>query len=228
MNTVVVIPARQNSKGLPGKNIKEMEGQPLISYAILDGLRMKDSSNVFVSTDSLKIKEIAEKYGAEVPFLRPSEYAKDSSPDIQWVRHFIAWSKVIYDTIPEYIVHLRATTPIRSIDILDKAVTTFKSNPDATALRSVELFAETPYKWIKIDERGYFKPLLGDDKDAHIRPRQKYPNVYRPNGYIDIYRVSTILKGSLCGDRVLAYITPYSPEIDDEETFKVAEAIIKY
>ncbi len=227
MNTVTVIPSRGGSKGLPNKNIREIAGQPLISYAILDALRMQDTSGIFVSTDSTEIAKIAEKYGAEVPFKRPAKYAKDNSPDIEWVRHFLAWYRLIFDMLPEYIVHLRATTPIRDISILDNAVTTLKSNPGASSLRSVELFPETPYKWIKIDENGYFQPLLDEDKEAHILPRQKYPNVYRPNGYIDIYKTGTILDGSLCGDKVLAYITPYSPEIDNEETFKVAEAMLK-
>lgn len=227
MNIVAVIPARQGSKGIANKNIKEIGGQPLISYAILDALRMKEVDNVFVSTDSLKIKKIAEKYGAEVPFMRPSKYSQDNSSDSQWVGHFIAWYKVIYDKVPDYIVHLRATTPLRRVDILDEAITTLKMNPQATALRSVELFAESPYKWVKIDKEGYFKPLLNDDKEAHIMPRQKYPNVYRPNGYIDIYDIKTLLSGTLCGDKILAYITPRSVEIDDSDSFELAEAVMR-
>lgn len=226
MNIVSVIPARGGSKGLKNKNIKEFAGQPLLSYSILDSLRMTDVEQTFVSTDSEDIMKIAKKYGAEVPFQRPSKYSKDNSPDYQWVNHFLILFKLIYEYLPEYIVHLRATTPIRDIQILDNAIEALKSNPQASGLRSVELFSETPYKWVKLDSNGYFEPLLGDDKDSHVKRRQDYPNVYRPNGYIDIYRVSTILKGNLCGDRVLGYITPLSVEIDDKETFELAEAMM--
>lgn len=219
-----VIPARGGSTGIKNKNIIDFCGQPLISYAILDAIRL--NGNAFVTSDNNRILKISEKYGA-IPVKRPAKYASNTSLDIEWAKHFLSWFEVTYDDTIDYIVHLRATTPIRDISILKQATDTLQSHTNASALRSVELFPESPYKWVKIDSRGYFEPLLNNDKEAHITPRQNYPNVYRPNGYVDIYKTSVIKTGSLCGDKVLAFITPYSPEIDNEETFKVAEAMMK-
>jgi N-acylneuraminate cytidylyltransferase len=227
MKTVCVIPARGGSKGVKNKNLREVGGQPLISYAILDALRVPQIDEVYVSTDSRDIIKVAKHYGAEAPFLRPPRYSKDNSPDIAWVRHFLVWHRLVYQDFPQFIVHLRATTPIRDIGVLDNAITTLKSNPQATSLRSVELFAESPYKWVKIDDRGYFQPLLGQDTESHLKPRQKYPNVYRPNGYIDIYRTTTVCNKSLCGSKTLAYITPFSMEVDNEESLDWIDAMLK-
>lgn len=226
LKTVIAIPARGNSKSILDKNIKNIAGQPLISYTILDALRMDNIFGSYVSTDSIKIKKVAEKYGGDVPFLRPSKYAEDNSPDVQWVKHFLAWFRLIYETLPSYLISLRPTTPCRKVEILNEALITLKSNPEATSLRSVELFPETPYKWVKIDKEGYFQPLLDEDRDAHMKSKQDKPNVYRPNGYIDIYKTSTILKGSLCGNKILSFITPLSVEIDNQETFDLAEAVL--
>lgn len=89
MKPICIIPARAGSKGVKGKNIRKLDGKPLISYAIESTLESKLFSDVFVSTEDLKISKIAKKYGAEVPFLRPKKLAMDNSDIVETLHHTI-------------------------------------------------------------------------------------------------------------------------------------------
>lgn len=227
LNIVAIIPARSGSKGIPNKNIRELNEQPLISYSILDAIRTVSIDEVFVTTDSTLIADISLTYGAVVPFLRPKELALSNSTDFGWANHFIRWFKEQYDYYPEYLVLLRTTTPIREISIIEKAIECIKKEPEATSLRSVQEFSESPYKWFKFNGEKYLYPLLGDDFDLCNRPRQEVPIAYKPNGYVDILKSSTILDGDVYGKKILGFKTPYSVEIDVEEDFILAEALMK-
>jgi len=220
-----LIPCRSGSKGVINKNIRELGGQPLIAYPILDSLRTKQIKETYVSTDDEQISLIAQKYGAEVPFLRPKEYATDTSPDIEYAQHFIHWYNYKFEHYPQLLVVLRATTPFRDISLLDKAISHILEHPQATSLRSVELFDESPYKWFK-KKGDYLYPLLNDDWNMHLLPRQNVPIAYRPNGYIDIYKPQQILQGQLCGTKILSFVTPKSVEIDTENNFRFAEYLV--
>ena len=90
-NNVALIPARSGSKRVINKNISPLEGHPLIAYTIISALESNEFDDVIVSTDSNEIKEVAEYYGASVPFIRPEEYSQDTSPDIQWVKHSLRY-----------------------------------------------------------------------------------------------------------------------------------------
>ena len=217
---VSVIPARGGSKGILNKNIIELNGQPLIGYSIVDSLRCKLIEETYVSTDSEEIKEIAEKYGAEVPFLRPEKYAQDSSTYIQWVNHFLYWYKSTHDgNSPEYIVHLRPTTPLREPIIIDEAINKILNHKEATSLRSVHKLSESPYKMFALREE-YLEGLFPNFplKEYYNLPRQSFPKVYKPNGYVDILKIEVISHHqSLHGDRILAFETPFVIEIDTLE-----------
>jgi len=211
-------------KGVPNKNIKELDGQPLIAYSILDSLRTPLIEETYVTTDSPKIAKIAKKYGAEVPFLRPKKYATSTSTDIGYAKHFVNWYYATKGELP-LIVILKPTTPIREVDILNNAITSFL-NSKATSLRAVEEFDESPYKWFDIKD-GYLVPLLNDNWDMHSMPRQLVPKVYRPNGYIEICRSEFIRENDLCGKLILPYITPVSKEIDTELDFKIVQFLLQ-
>ena len=115
--TYAIIPARGGSKGVPRKNIKLLKGFPLIAYSIVAAKMSKMTDRVIVSTDSQEISDIAQKYDAEVPFLRPAEYAHDRSPDIDFVRHAIDWFAKNESNQPELFVHLRPTTPLNILTV---------------------------------------------------------------------------------------------------------------
>jgi CMP-N-acetylneuraminic acid synthetase len=222
-NIVTIIPARGGSKGVAKKNIIDLAGQPLISYPILDSLRVREISETFVSSDDVEILDIAKKFGAEL-VERPKALATDKSLDIDWALHFLSWFKKRYLKYPTYIVLLRTTTPIREIEVIERAINKIKKYPEATSLRSVEEFSESPYKWFNLNNDFLF-PLMGSFNDTD-KPRQLMPRVYKPNGYVDILKTETLLRDELYGKKILSFVTPKSVEIDTYDDFKYAEYII--
>lgn len=218
---VAIIPARGGSKSIPGKNIRLIKGHPMIAYSIAAAKLAENIDRVLVSTDSEEIAEIAKQYGAEVPFLRPSEYAQDHSPDIDFVKHAIDWLAKNEKSIPEYWIHLRPTTPLRNPDIIDHAIVQMKADHEATSLRSGSICVHPPYKWFQ--KKGkYLVPLSpGLTCDEVNLPRQEFPEVYIPNGYVDIIKSKFVIQSDLLhGDKMIGFKTNEVPDIDTEEDMK--------
>ena len=221
-----IIPARGGSKGILKKNIKYLGGIPLIAYSIAIAKLSKKINRIIVSTDDPEIAEIAIKFGAEVPFLRPKEISQDSSTDLEFMLHILNWLNINNEIIPKYFIHLRPTTPIRSEEIIDKAIESIMNNNEATSLRSAHLCPESPFKWFSKDPSNtYYQPLfLSGEKDILNMPRQIVPSAYIPNGYVDILISDYILKNnSLHGDKILAFESPFCVEIDTLDDFKYLE-----
>ena len=120
MNEILaIIPARCGSKGVKNKNIKKLAGHPLLAYSIA-AAKLAGIDYVIVSTDSKYYAEIANNYGAQVPFIRSSQISKDNSTDYEFMYHAMHWVKENKEFCPEYWVHLRPTTPIRKVKTLEK------------------------------------------------------------------------------------------------------------
>lgn len=222
-----IIPARSGSKGVPDKNIKMLAGHPLIAYSIQAAKKTPSITRVIVSTNSTKYAEIAEKYGAETPFIRPPDISGDKATDIEFFRHLIEWFRHEEDYIPEYLVHLRPTTPIREPDIINNAINSFIGS-NYSALRSAHKMSDTTYKTFEIIDNKF--TLLcggGFNIESTTLPRQSFPTTYNPNGYVDIVRASKIDAGILHGDCVRAFITDISFEIDEKEDFSYLEYLVK-
>lgn len=220
-----IIPARGGSKGVPKKNLALLAGFPLIAYAIVAAKLSKKIDRVIVSTDSEEIAAVAKKFGAEVPFMRPREFASDTSQDIEWARHAIQWFKQNEKKVPEYIVHLRATTPLRKSEDIDKAIEMIQARPEATSLRSGYEMRESPYKLFGITG-GYFTGLFPDDPrlEYYNLPRQSFPPVYQPDGYVDVLKTDLIKRnGTMTGDKILAFISEDTGEIDTIKDFEYLE-----
>lgn len=223
---IAIIPARSGSKGVPGKNIKLLGELPLFAYSIIAAKMMPSVLRVIVSTDSEEYAEIAKKYGAEVPFLRPNEISGDKSTDFDLFLHALNWFKENENLIPEYILHLRPTTPLRNPQIMEEAVKLFNENKNlASSLRSGHSAPESPYKWFLKDENNYFKGLREDLTPEKVNlPRQSFPSVYIPDGYIDILKSSVILStGTLHGDKMLVFESPFCVEVDTKDDFEYLE-----
>jgi CMP-N,N'-diacetyllegionaminic acid synthase len=219
--TIAIIPARSGSKGVPDKNIKSLGGRPLIAYSIQVGLMAENIDRVIVSTDSESYASIGKECGAEVPFLRPAEISTDSSTDYECVQHALDWLKALEGEIPEYIVHLRPTTPLREPAVVAAAVEAFRKDKEATALRSVHEMSESAYKCFCV-ESGHLVDLgtSSGDLDEANNARQSYPKTYYGNGYVDVLRSEFILKhGKIHGDRVMAFITDVTHEVDSATDF---------
>jgi N-acylneuraminate cytidylyltransferase len=225
IDVVAIIPARSSSKGVPGKNIKLLAGKPLLAYSIAAARLSRKIDRVIVSTDSEHYANIAREYGAETPFIRPAELSADSSGDYEWIKHALDWIEDNDGYQPEYLVHLRPTTPLREVSYIDGAIERIKKDNDATALRSMHEMSETAYKTLEI-EGGYLKCICSGsfDIDAANLPRQTYEKTYVANGYVDIIRSSFVIENEkVFGNRVIAYITPGITDIDTLEDFEYLE-----
>ena len=150
---LAVIPARGGSKSIPQKNIKYIGKHPLVAYSIAVARMSKIIERVIVSTDSDQIAEVSSKYGAEVPFLRPSEIAKDDSIDMEWIEHLLSYVEKKERKKVEYLVHLRPTTPFREINIVDDGIKYIVNSPSATSLRSVSLANQPPQKMFSLGKK---------------------------------------------------------------------------
>ena len=217
-----LIPARGGSKSVPKKNIRDFDGHPLIAYSIAAARITPGIDRVIVSTDSEEIADIARYYGAEVPFLRPSAYAGDASPDIDFVRHAIGYFLENEGSCAEYLVHLRPTTPLRLPRIISEGIDLIRSIKESTSLRSGHICASPPYKWFKAGAKHYWEPLMqGMTPDDANKPRQDFPDVYIPNGYVDVLKSDFIWENQLMhGTRMLGLLTEEIPDIDTELDMK--------
>lgn len=212
---VAIIPARGGSKGIPKKNLISVLGEPLISWTIKTALSCTKINRVIVSTDDEEIASISLNCGAEVPFIRPKEFAQDTSLDIDVFKHVLDWFEETSQEVPYCFVHLRPTGPARCIGDINKAIGNFLEDDNLDSLRSVCLAEQTPYKmWL--EEEGKLVSVANDPgiKEFHSQPRQELPKVYWQNGYVDIIKAETISNlNSMVGNNCMAFIS--SKEVKD-------------
>ena len=214
-----VIPARSGSKSIKDKNIQDINGKPLIAYSILTAKSIPEIDRVIFSTDSIDYKKIAERYGAECLYLQPDSISRNDSGDIKWISYLLNWLKENENELPEFLIHLRPTSPLRDSKYISKAIQFMKQHPEATALRSVYEMGQTAYKHFEIED-GFLKSVGSGsfDLDDANKPRHLYPTTFDANGYVDILRTSYILgtgKTKIHGNKVIAFQVPYITDIDE-------------
>jgi len=227
-HVAALILARGGSKGVPKKNIRMLGGHPLIAYSIVAARACSQIDRVIVSTDSPEIAGVANRYGAETPFLRPSELAQDASMDIEAIQHAIQWLKAHEGWEPELLVHLRPTTPLRDPQWIREAVHLLQTNHEATSLRSVHEVAEPPQKLMGLQD-GFLVGLFPDETRPEYfnLPRQAFPAAYHPNGYVDVLRTDLVREGrTLYGSNILGFQTPLAVEIDRPEDLDYVEYLL--
>jgi CMP-N,N'-diacetyllegionaminic acid synthase len=221
-----LIPARGGSKGVPGKNIRALAGKPLIQYTIESALQAAKLTDVIISTDSLDIVAIAERAGAKIPFIRPSELAQDHTPALSVIQHALEWLKTQGDHY-DMVCLLQPTSPFRPVGFIDKAITKFLQT-EAESLISV-LPVPTDYNphWVfELNERGLLKIATGE---VQIIPRrQELPRAYFRDGSIYLTKTEVVLKkNSLYGDAI-SYIemdNTYHVNIDTMADWEQAEKL---
>lgn len=226
---LALIPARGGSKSVPRKNLRLLADKPLIVHSIEQALETRSITRVVVSTDDDEIAEVAQRNGAEVPFMRPRDLAEDSTPDLAVFQHALAWLEEHERYIPDAVVQLRPTAPVRRIETIDRAVEVFLKRPDVDSLRSVSLAKQTPFKMWFIDDREYLEPVitLEGRSESYNLPRQALPHAYWQNGYIDITRPRVIKSGSMTGSHILGFVIDEPcVEIDYEEHLQAAEKLL--
>lgn len=224
---LAIIPARSGSKGIKNKNIKLLAGKPLLAHSIEHAIQACLVNRVLVSTDSSEYADIARKYGAEVPFLRPSVISGDDALDIDTFKHALDYLEKHEGYKPDIVVQLRPTYPIRDINDIDNMITLLINNPEIESIRCITPAAETPYKMWR-EENGRIFPLLNDIEEAYNMPRQKLPAIYMQNACIDVVRSCVIIKKhSMSGKNIMGYKMDNNFDIDTEDDFRKAEAYIR-
>ena len=225
-SALAIIPARSGSKSIKDKNIVTLAGHPLIAYTIAAAKLTASISRIIVSTDSEKYAEIARQYGAEVPFLRPPELSSDDATDFGFMLHAMNWFDQNEQNTPELWIHLRPTTPLREPIFIEEALSLIRKTPNATSLRSAYPCASSPYKWFRHNNEGYLHSIISEDTDLDKLnfPRQVYPKVYVPDGYVDIVRHSFVTETqTLHGNKVIGFISPVCTEVDSKEELRRIE-----
>ncbi|MCC6216263.1 MAG: acylneuraminate cytidylyltransferase family protein [Polyangiaceae bacterium] len=216
---LALIPARGGSKGVPRKNVLPVAGKPLLVWSIDHARAATSVTRVLVSTDDDEIAAVALAHGAEVPFRRPPEHATDAATDLDVFRHALLWLVQHEGALPELVVHLRPTAPIREPGAIDRAVERMLADPTADALRSVGPALQTPYKMWRIVD-GVLEPVVRIQgvAEAHSMPRQALPVAYWQNGHVDVVRPRAVLEqGSMVGQRCLAFVIRSPGDLDYPE-----------
>ena len=227
---LALIPARSGSKGLPDKNLRQLGNHPLLAWSIRACTLSKLINRIIVSTDSSEYASVAKNYGAEVPFLRPPEISLDKSTDLEFVQHALGVLQEKESYLPDFIIHIRPTTPIRKPENIDLAIDKFStSNGNFTSLRSVHEMSESAYKTFEIqDEQLVSTFFKQQDLETSNQPRQSLPKTYSPNGYVDVILPSLITSyGKIHGDKVLPFLTEQVIEVDTSWDFNMLELQIQ-
>lgn len=224
---LAIIPARGGSKGLPGKNIREMCGKPLIAWSIEHAQESKYVDNIFISTDSQEIADVAEKYGAPCSELRPAEFARDTTPSSAFIIYTLKKMEKEgkhYD----YFILLEPTSPLRDVEDVDKSLEMLIDSPESESCVGVAMSGTIhPAFMILVGKDGYLKPY---EVGKHDLRRQDLPNVYFFEGSVYVSKVESYLqRKTFYHEKTLPYIVPEwkSHEVDNLVDFNIIETIMK-
>ena len=226
-SAVALIPARSGSERVPDKNIRPLAGHPLIAYAISVARQAGVFDRVVCSTDSGKIAEIAHRYGADVPFLRPSELSTSTSTDIEWIRHVLERLDEHYDLF----AIVRATNPFRGPDAFIRGMRQLLATSEADSIRAVELVKQHPGKmWVV--EGKTMRPLLEQahlDVAWHAGQYPALPEIYVQNSALEIAWTRVVSQTGTREGRVVAPFFTRGQEgfnVDYEEDWARARALV--
>ncbi|MCM3079671.1 cytidylyltransferase domain-containing protein [Brevibacillus invocatus] len=221
-SVLAIIPARGGSKGVPQKNIRYLSGKPLIAWTIQEAKKSNYIDRIVVSTDDERIAEVANSWGAEVPFMRPPELAQDNTPGMAPILHAM---KMIpgYD----YIVELQPTSPLRTVEDIDSCLEQcIEQNVDSCV--SVTLTDKSPYWMYSLSECKELIPVI--TKNNTITRRQDSPDVFVLNGAVFVAKSAWLEHtGNFLHEETIGFVMPKERSIDLDTTldFALAEAIIK-
>jgi len=226
-SAVALIPARSGSERVRDKNVRPLAGHPLIAYAIAAAREAGVFDRVVCSTDSGKIGEVAQRYGADVPFLRPPQFATSTSPDIEWIRHALDHLDEHYDIF----AIVRATNPFRGPDVLRRGYEQLLETPEADSIRAIELVKQHPGKmWVL--EGKLMRPLLDQSSLEvawHAGQYQALPPIYVQNSALEIAWTRVV---SQTGTREGRVVAPFLTDryegfnIDDEDDWDRARRLL--
>jgi CMP-N,N'-diacetyllegionaminic acid synthase len=228
MKILAIIPARGGSKGVPGKNIKLLNGKPLMAYTSEIALQSKHFTEVIVSTEDSQIVEVSKRLGIKVPFIRPMALAEDHVPTIDVIIHALNWYgniNIFFDAV----CLLQVTSPFRTLEFLDKAIEKFIES-GCDSLVSVQRVPHeyNPHWTFEVNAEGNLKIATGETKI--ISRRQELPIAYHRDGCIYITKTEVLLKENSLYGKTTAFIESESEfyiNIDTLEDWEKAEEMIQ-
>ncbi len=225
MKILGIIPARGGSKGLPGKNIKLLNGIPLIAYTIKEALNSKLDTCI-VSTDSEEIAQVARNYGGNVPFLRPTEFATDEASSVDVVLHAIDFMKVNHNQEYDAIMLLQPTTPFRNSEDINQAIDILMSSQADSVISVTDVGGTHPARMKFIVDGNLIDPPFVEAFEG--QNRQELKPMFIRNGGIYLTRIDVIKGGSFKGTISKALVMPQkrSVNIDDIDDFEFAEWLL--
>lgn len=227
---VALIPARAGSKRVPNKNIRRLGPHPVLAYSIAVARASRVFDMVFVSTDSEAYATVARHYGAEVPFLRPAQFAGDLSPDIDWVEDTLVRLRELGKTFDCFSI-LRPTSPFRRAETIERAWDVFRQEAQVDSLRAVEKCRQHPGKMWLVDGPR-MTPLLPNGPTAqpwHSSPYQSLPPVYVQNASLEIAWSRVVFEGrTIAGQHLMPFLTHGYEGFDVNDPFDwhIAERIV--
>ncbi|MEI8265161.1 MAG: acylneuraminate cytidylyltransferase family protein [Betaproteobacteria bacterium] len=223
MKYLSIIPARGGSKGLPGKNIRDLNGKPLIAWSIEQSLASKRVSMTMVSTDDASIAAVSREYGAQVPFIRPSELAQDHTPTEPVMIHALEWCGA-HGLNFDAVILLQPTSPLRNPDSIDSAIDVFESGAYNSLLGVTE---NHHFYWRNLEAPEALYDFRNRPRRQDIRNEDR---LYRENGSIYITKTKSFLqeRNRLC-EPISMYVMgeEESWEIDSFSDFVVIESLMK-
>ena len=229
--SVAFIPARSGSKRVPDKNIRLLNGHPMLAYSIRAAIDSGVFDSVICATDSELYAEIAKHYGAVVPFLRPSDISGDKSPDIDWVLWMLSNLK---EHGHEYEIFsiLRPTSPFRLPETIRRAWDMFIKDPSADSLRAIEKCKQHPGKmWVIHKNRMLpLMPLTNEGTPWHSSQYSALPEIYAQDASLELAWTNVpVEKNSIAGDSVIPFVSKgYEGfDINNLEDWLLAETLIK-
>lgn len=228
MKILGLIPAREGSKGIPGKNIRTLGHQPLIAFTIKDGIEANYLNTLAVSTDSEKIADVARLHGVEVPFIRPKELAQDHTPSIDVVVHAIEFYEQKGEVF-DAICLLQPTSPFKPKGFIDDCVQKFLDTNADSLISVLEVPHEyNPHWTFEMDLVGNLSIATGEQ--TLIPRRQELPQAFHRDGSVYISKVSLIKeKKILVGGKTVGILSnkSYYANLDTVEDWQKAEITYK-
>ena len=233
MKIYAIIPARGGSKGVPGKNVKDLCGKPLIAWTIEAARKVPEISRIIVNTDDAEIAAEAKKHGAEV-FTRPKELAADLTLDLPVFEHHLRALEA-EGNLPDMIVDIRATAPLRRAERIAEGIELLQrlGRAGADSVRAVSSASKHPYKMWRFNGE-HIEPFLGEAhtgmKEPYNVARQMLPDIFQNNGCMNAFWPETILdKKSMTGEKIAGFVMDEweSVNIDHPVDFLIAEQLMK-
>lgn len=229
MIILCTICARGGSKGVPKKNIRPLLNKPLIAYTIEHALACPLINRVAVSTDSIEIAAIAEKFGAEVPYIRPSHLATDEASKLPTIQHLVRYYMENLNFIPDYVVDLDPTSPLRTMEDIERCIDLITNDSECDSVITGCRSNKNPYfNMVELDRNGF--ALLSKKPKGKVVRRQDAPVVYAMNASVYIWKTDILFKR----EEIISGRTKFiempddrSIDIDSETDFKLVELLME-